>query len=114
MAFVKRNKNNGIETVDEVGSEVNTSKNPKNNFIPEKKTFREQAIDVINILESKGIDIYDTNRTPGMYLKGRNSASKNLINFLGGNNTQNQQNQQNQSEEIVKAPDSLIQFFSKK
>lgn len=114
MGLIPRKKNNGIETVDEVGSEVSTSKNPKNNFIPEKKTFREQAIEVINILESKGIDIYDKNRTPGMYLKQQNKANKNLIKFLGGNNNQNQQNQQTQSEETEKTPNSLISFLTKK
>ncbi len=113
MGLVPRKKAMGLNTVEEVGSEVNTSKNPKNKVIPERKTFKEQAIEVINILKSKGIDIYDPNRTPGMYLKNHKGSNKNIIKFLGGNNNQNQQTQQNQEIEET-APKSIIDFLSKK
>lgn len=113
MGLVPRKKAMGLKTVEEVGSENITSKNPKNKFIPERKTFKEQAIEVIDILQSKGIDIYDTNRTPGMYLKNQKGSNKNIVKFLGGNVNQNQQTQQNQEVDSP-APKSIIDFLSKK
>jgi hypothetical protein len=38
------------------------------------KTYEEQAIAVLNILEKQGVDIYDDSRYGGMYLK--NSKGK--------------------------------------
>jgi hypothetical protein len=46
----------------------------KKEQIPDVRSFREQAILAINILESQGIDLYDPTRTPGMYLKRRGTA----------------------------------------
>lgn len=76
MVFVKRKeKNNTENNIEENFGEV---KPPKFSSI-EIKTFKEQAKEVLNILDSKGIDIYDKNRYGGMYLKNKKNISKNEI-----------------------------------
>lgn len=94
MAFVnRRNKNirssdrkNGIEV--ETKSVTNHSEGAKNKSqraksFEEIKTYKDQAIAVLDILEQNGIDIYDPNRTPGMYLKrDKNNA---IVNKLSSN-----------------------------
>lgn len=40
------------------------------------KTFKDQAIHVLNILEKDGINIYDETNYGGMYLKTKNSDRK--------------------------------------
>ena len=37
----------------------------------EIRNFREQAIKVLNILDSQGINIYDSSRRPDMYIRKR-------------------------------------------
>ena len=69
MAFKKRDNQNILN---------NTENNDSNNIIDENikfsnneevKNYREDAIRTIEILEKKGINIYDENRYAGMYLK---------------------------------------------
>jgi len=116
MAFKPRNKNNGIETVEEVGPEINTSKNSKKLIFPERKNWKDQAIEIINILDSKGINIYDENRTPGMYLKTKQDNNRNILKFLGSNNNKDQQTQLNKSENIEnkEIPNNLFNFLINK
>lgn len=60
-------KNTGIsflETFDEAPSEIIVTKE-------EIRTFRDQAIKVLNELEKEDINIYDNSRKPGMYLRKR-------------------------------------------
>ncbi len=112
MAFKPRNKNNGIERVDEVGSDLETSKNTHSKFVQERNTYREEAIKVLNILDSQGINIYDENRKPGMYLK-KGNGNKKIIDFLGSKTNRDQPTQlDNQPTE--KIPESLLNFFAKK
>jgi hypothetical protein len=59
---------------DRDGTSEPTIETTKDATIPDVRSFREQAILVINILESEGIDLYDKARTPGMYLKRRGTA----------------------------------------
>lgn len=70
MAFKKRDNQNILN---------NTENDNSNNIIDENETkfqnneevknYREDAIRTIEILEKKGINIYDENRYAGMYLK---------------------------------------------
>lgn len=69
MAFKKRdNQNilNNTENNDNTNIVDNTSKFSNDE---EVKNYREDAIRTIEILEKKGINIYDENRYAGMYLK---------------------------------------------
>lgn len=55
----------------------------------EIKKYEEMTIEVLNILDRQGIDIYDPNRTPGMYLNKKNKSRvtvKNIINRLSEDN----------------------------
>lgn len=96
MAIRKReNKVSNVKKVDD--SKSSTFEHNDENNIGDKilKTFKEEAILTLNILEASGIDIYDDNRTPGMYVKqrlkryygtGSDNAPKSLVNVLSGNN----------------------------
>lgn len=118
MAFKSRNKDNGIEIfVDNADSlNVNTSKEKQNYSIPVERSFKEQSIRVINILASRGIDIYDENRTPGMYLDRNEklSNSKNIKSFLGGLSTQDNQHEQQITQKDIKSntPNSVFDFLN--
>lgn len=61
------------------------------------KTYREEAIYIINLLKSQGIDIYDKNRYGGMYLHGNNSAKISQI-FDVKDNVEKKENNLSQSE----------------
>lgn len=114
MAFVPRNKDNGIERVADAGLSENTSKKQTNYIIPDEKSFKEQAIKVLNILESKGINIYDENRTPGMYLKRDSEISNNkkITEFLGGLTEQNNQQKQLIEKEKLEISSDIFNFLT--
>lgn len=109
MAFKPRkqnidssHKNNGIEKVDDVGFAVDTTKNPNTKFITERKTWKDESIEILNILDSQGINIYDESRTPGMYINGNKKPVNSIIKFLGSKNNQDQQKQRNTENNIPK------------
>lgn len=96
MAIRKREKSvSDVKKVDD--SKSSTFKhNNENNIDGEQilRTFKEEAIMTLNILEASGINIYDESRTPGMYVKqrlkryygtGSDNAPKSVINVLTGN-----------------------------
>lgn len=119
MAFKPRDKNtngdnkfpnkDGIEVVS-----TDPNGKPKAKQFPytdsEIKTFRDQAIHVLNILDSKGINIYDENRKPGMYLRDKKGHRKNIIeNILAvGDSTEGQFEQQKNTSETT---NKLLDFF---
>jgi hypothetical protein len=70
----KKTTGAGVSMRDGNGEKPTTEIESKNQ-IPDVRSFRELAIVVINELESKGIDLYDPTRTPGMYLKRRGTFS---------------------------------------
>lgn len=96
MAFILRKKIMGLKKVANAGLSEDSSKKQPKYIVPDEKSFKEQAIKVLNILESRGINIYDENRTPGMYLNRdvKTSNSKKITEFLGGLSEQNNQHQQ--------------------
>jgi hypothetical protein len=76
---------------DRNGQSQPTKETNKDAPIPDVRSFREQAILVINTLESEGIDLYDKARTPGMYLKRRGTAmvpDQLIQKILSGNDDQ--------------------------
>lgn len=122
MAFKpRRNKDNGIEKVaktDLTDFPNRTKEKPNSYSIPEDRNWRDQAIKALNILESKGINIYDTSRTPGMYLRKDNqiSNSKNIKSFLV-NLSENQSKQRTQQENTnneSKTPKNVFDFLCSK
>ena len=48
----------------------NIAKSPQ-----ELKTYKDEAIMILNILEKQNIDIYDPNNKPGMYLNRKNKSN---------------------------------------
>jgi hypothetical protein len=78
----------------------------------ETKSFKEQAIDILNILNSKGINIYDENNTPGMYLKRKSSIDNSLKQkFVQNNNSINNNEKETENKENLS---NLFQFFKTK
>lgn len=67
MAFKKRDNQNILNNTENNEKVENESIKFSNN--EEVKNYREDAIRTIEILEKKGINIYDENRYAGMYLK---------------------------------------------
>lgn len=95
MAIRQRNKDTQLKDtgVSNVGKSEDLKKesSKKTNAaydIPDVRSFRLQAIQVLNILDAQGINIYDETRTPGMYLSRKNNVSSNLVqNILNGENS---------------------------
>lgn len=126
MAFKPRNKNTAseqkggieVESVDSRNNESSTKTKPYS--IPEIKSFKEQACQVLDILESRGINIYSEDRTPGMYLRTKNGNRKNIIDILSGRKSASlsqhqQQNQESEesNEQSSKSIAGLLDFFNK-
>ena len=66
--MIKKRINNGEDSFKKDESSFNNRK--------EFKTYKDEAIEVLNILEQSGINIYDENNYGGMYLKRK--ASENI------------------------------------
>ena len=111
MGFVPR-KNKNINTDLDVNVVNYLEQNKKveiSSFDETETNWKQQAIKVLNILEKDGINIYDENRTPGMYLKNNNNKniSPKIINILGENTQTNKETDSNISK-------NLFEFLTKK
>lgn len=84
--------------------------NPYNN--EQIKSFKEQAIKVLNILDSEGINIYDNNRFGGMYLKG--NKKKFIPESLIKSMSEKQNNEKNNDEKENKFSQSFYDTLFKK
>jgi hypothetical protein len=73
----------------------------------EFQTYEEEAIYVLDLLKKQGVDIYDPNRTGGMYLKKKSSKFNSI--FKGKNNKESEEINNN---EIPKS--TLSDFFKNK
>lgn len=88
MAFKNRENQNSNEKVNSTPTKQQTiDVNSIKSYDKETQTklhFLEEAKEVINILEEKGIDIYSEDNYPGMYLKGnkKQQSPKNINKFL--------------------------------
>lgn len=58
-----------------VGGLLNTKSDSRTPAEREAASFREQAKNVLDILEKTGVDFYDENRSGGMYLNNRKKSS---------------------------------------
>lgn len=78
MAFRKRdNQDNINKNFEESKQKVDDSTKFRHN--PEEiKNYREDAIRTLNILEKKGINIYDESRYGGMYLRQNQTNERKL------------------------------------
>ena len=116
MAFKKRNKNEDTGVSNLVIEEKSTSKPTNETKIPDVRSYQEQAVLVLNILEKDGINIYDETRTPGMYLKStNNNISKQTIQniLMADKNSSLTENESSGSSlsKSQKAPKELFDFF---
>lgn len=89
MAFVPRkNKDKFVfeeSSIKPSNQETLRKKQSKNeelitNFKSDAKTYHEMTIEVIELLEKDGINIFDKNRKPGMYQKGKKGIEEVQIN----------------------------------
>lgn len=69
MAFKKRDNQNILNNTENDNNNIIDENETKFQNNEEVKNYREDAIRTIEILEKKGINIYDENRYAGMYLK---------------------------------------------
>lgn len=67
---------------------------------PEFKNYKEQQIYVIKYLKQQGVDIYDPNNTPGMYLHKKGEDSVGILFNDTKNNKQKKQ-------EIIENQDNI-------
>lgn len=95
MAFIKRdNQDNINKNVEESKQKVDDSSKFKHN--PEEiKNYREDAIRTLNILEEKGINIYDESRYGGMYLKQNQTNERKLDKIFNTNSEKEETKQEN-------------------
>lgn len=123
MAFVRRNKNKFVfeESSIDKSSNFETLKKSQinseellNNFT-HNKTYQDMTIEVLNILDSQGINIYDENRKPGMYQKGKRGIEEvninNMINSLSKDNKKFEDFGEDLTNNNI---NSLLEFFNKK
>jgi hypothetical protein len=117
MAIRKRVKDvSDIKKVDDSKSSTfSVSENNNHQKINDDeilKSWRDEAIKTLNILDAKGINIYDESRTPGMYVKARlkryygtgsDNAPKSIVEVLTGKSSP-QKKTKEQEEQI---PDDL-------
>lgn len=78
---------------------------------PEFKTFKEQSEYVIKYLKQQGVDIYDENNTPGMYLHKRGDSRFAEI-FKDSSKTNSESKQQNSENQDSINNSDLASFFS--
>ncbi len=69
--MIKKRNTSGKERI-EAGDVKSTSASFLNNA--EFGSYKDEAIMVLNLLESQKINIYDPENTPGMYLKRKNQV----------------------------------------
>jgi len=125
MAIRVRNKveDTGVSKKDDSDDlrKESSSKTEMAYDIPDVRSFRDQSIQVLNILDSHGINIYDETRTPGMYLKKKNrNVSSNLIqNILQEDNSHEKTRSTNSkapasstNNQDQKVPQGLFDFFN--
>lgn len=77
------------------------------------KTYDELTIKVLGILESQGVNIYDENNKPGMYLRNKHTSVQNIFKSL---DAMEEAKNENEQASTTQGPDNthLINFFSKK
>lgn len=94
--YKKESENKNISTEEN----KNTSEDLKRKI----KTFHDQACLVLDILESQGVNIYDPNRKPGMYLKHGSTKriSSNLINKTDSSNEDSKSELKNKLSQLFK------------
>lgn len=120
MAFISRKNIESIKT--DIAISKNESKVIRNSESIQSdiknqvkaKTYLEMTIETLNILESKGINIYDKNRFGGMYLANSNK-NKYQINSLKSKLINNKEKEKNNinSANVDNAINSLLKYFSK-
>lgn len=97
MAFKKRDNQNILNNSENDNENVIKNETTKFSNDEEVKNYREDAIRTIEILEKKGINIYDENRYAGMYLKKDITDSNRLDKIFGteevGDSSENLSNQ---------------------
>lgn len=88
----------------------------------EIKTFRDETLEVLDLLDNKGINIYDENNYPGMYLKTKTNTNRKIKSLFTDtpavvNKTVNKSNKDNSGSETKEENNqnlnNLFNFFKK-
>lgn len=108
MAIRKRNKkiihdNNSVKPREE--------SIPSRGFAVKNKTWKEEAIEVLNLLDNQGIDIYSSENYGGMYLKQPgNQTSHSTVKAIFSSKT-NSINKKVENKPTEKKLTGLADFF---
>lgn len=107
--MVIKKRNTSIPKIDEQNNLVAEEKSQRPRFGMEKtKTWADEVVEVLGILESKGINIYDENRRGGMYLKGKKTSEVSVANIF----TDSKDKKKTQKEETIDNPENLKNLFN--
>lgn len=89
----------------------------------ELKTFRDEALEVLDLLDNGGINIYDENNYPGMYLKTKTNTNRKIKSLFtdtptvvdnSENKSENKDNSGSEAkEENNQNLNNLFNFFKK-
>jgi len=108
--IIKRNKN--IVESEIVDETISHSTILDENKI---KTYKDESIFVLNLLDKQGINIYDENNTPGMYLKRKKQDKISEIlklKFIESNKNINKETKEVSNNDSQKL-NNLFQYFKK-
>jgi len=76
-------------------------------FYEKIKTFKEEAVEILNLLEKDGTNIYDVDRTGGMYLKKKSKSEDMIPNVFIKNKIKKSEKISSEGE----APSDFANFF---
>lgn len=96
--MIKKRQSKQVETIEQNKKVVQKQKIQNNSKPLEFKTYREEAIYVLNLLEKQGIDIYEEGRYGGMYLNRHTGGKFNHIFSDTNKNKKQLQSQVNNNE----------------
>ena len=102
----KRNGNSSSVNETRISNNENEIQNdPNKRFFVETKTWKERAIEVLDYMDNEGINIYDPNNYPGMYLKNHKKTSN------GGNIPLAFKQSSDSNEQKENIPNNLLNHF---
>lgn len=111
--IIRREKNQ-----EQIIPEILVKKNSVSTFNEDNieiKTAIDESIEALNILEKQGINIYDPDNTPGMYLFNHSKTEIPVVlQHLLSKNAKKQKSINSEDSEDNSIPNNLLQFFKNK
>jgi len=109
--MVIRKRNSTKISVESEENNINENNNLHRFSSKDKKTYADEVLEVLTILDKNGTDIYDLDRYPGMYLN-RNRSEIPLELRKKISEKKSKHSEINKDENTI--PDNLFQYFKNK